>query len=106
MNMKRSTQDVIMVSLLVIVVGFGCYLWGSYNANGKALLIQDAEKVQKIPGVTSISIYNWYGNWDIQFDLETKCGKTRIKSGDQSTLKEAIDVAKTRASCFDSCGGK
>jgi hypothetical protein len=47
MNMKRSTQDVIMVSFLVIVIGFGCYLWGSYNANGKALLIQDAEKVQK-----------------------------------------------------------
>ncbi len=90
----------------LLVVMFICILLVISCANGKALLIQDAEKVQKIPGVTSISIYNWYGNWDIQFDLETKCGKTRIKSGDQSTLKEAIDVAKTRASCFDSCGGK
>lgn len=102
--MKDLIPKIILVLMIgILSAGIG-YISGKNSLDG-TITIQDLESIQKIPGISNISIYSWHGNWEIQFDYLTKCGKTRIRSGDQPTLKAAIGVAKVGASCFDSCGG-
>ena len=104
-GMKNLFPTVLLLLLASVICLICGYAMGQNSLNGN-ISIQDTENVQKISGVSSISIYNWRGDWEIQFDLQTKCGKIRIKSGNHPTLKEAIEFAKVGASCYDSCGAK
>lgn len=104
-EMKNLFPTVFLLLLAAVICFVGGYCMGQSSLDS-TITIQDLEDVQKIPGVGFVSIYSWYGRWEINFDLETKCGRTTIKSGYQSSIKEAINVAKVKASCYDSCGNK
>lgn len=103
--MKNLFPTIFLLLLASVICFVGGYCMGQSSLDS-TITIEDTESISKIPGVSFISIYSWYGRWEVSFDLETKCGRTRIKSDYQSTLKKAIDSAKVKASCYDSCGNK
>lgn len=101
--MKNLFPTIFLLLLAAVICFVGGYCMGQSSLDS-TITIEDTESISKISGVSSINIYSWYGRWEIQFDLETKCGRVRIKSGIHPTLKEAIEFAKVGASCYDSCG--